>query len=40
MSTSTASNVHAFDRRLIARMTGALGDDKVIGRTALELAQV
>jgi flagellar motor switch protein FliM len=34
------SNVHAFDRKLLARMTGALGDDRVIGRLALELGQV
>ncbi|WEX88125.1 FliM/FliN family flagellar motor switch protein [Sinorhizobium garamanticum] len=39
MNPSTASNVHAFDKGLLARMTGALGDDKVIGRTALELGQ-
>lgn len=37
---STASNIYHFDKRLLARMTGALGDDKVIGRTALELGQV
>ena len=35
-----SSNVHAFDRKLLARMTGALGDDRVIGRLALELGQV
>lgn len=37
---SATSNVHAFDRKLLARMTGALGDDRVIGRLALELGQV
>lgn len=37
---STASNVHAFDKRLLARMIGALGDDKAIGRIGLELGQV
>ncbi|MDK1377992.1 MULTISPECIES: FliM/FliN family flagellar motor switch protein [unclassified Sinorhizobium] len=40
MNPSTASNVYAFDKRLLARMIGALGDDKTIGRTALELGQV
>ncbi|WEX78018.1 FliM/FliN family flagellar motor switch protein [Sinorhizobium numidicum] len=40
MNPSTASNVHAFDKRLLARMIGALGDDKTIGRTALEFGQV
>lgn len=38
--TSASSNVHPFDRQLLARMTGALGDDKIIGRLALELGQV
>ncbi len=37
---SIASNVHAFDKRLLARMIGALGEDKIIGRIALELGQV
>lgn len=40
MKPSTASNIYPFDKRLLARMTGALGDDEVIGRTALELGQV
>ncbi|MDX0964215.1 flagellar motor switch protein FliM [Sinorhizobium medicae] len=40
MSMNTASNIHAFDKRLLARMIGALGDDKVIDRLALELAQI
>ncbi|MCG5477280.1 MAG: FliM/FliN family flagellar motor switch protein [Sinorhizobium fredii] len=40
MTPSTESNVYAFDRKLLARMTGALGDDKTIGRTALELGHV
>ncbi|WOS63351.1 FliM/FliN family flagellar motor switch protein [Sinorhizobium fredii] len=40
MNPSTESNVYAFDRKLLARMTGALGDDKTIGRTALELGHV
>ncbi|MCZ4090321.1 FliM/FliN family flagellar motor switch protein [Sinorhizobium psoraleae] len=40
MNPGTASNVHAFDKRLLARMIGALGDDKTIGRIALELGQV
>lgn len=40
MNPSTASNIYPFDKRLLARMVGALGDDKVIGRTALELGQV
>ncbi len=40
MNPSTASNVYAFDKRLLARMTGALGDDKTIGRIALELGLV
>ncbi|QFI65110.1 FliM/FliN family flagellar motor switch protein [Sinorhizobium alkalisoli] len=40
MTASTASNIHPFDKRLLARMIGALGDDKVIGRTALEIGQV
>ncbi|OAP41075.1 flagellar motor switch protein FliM [Sinorhizobium glycinis] len=40
MNPSTASNVYAFDKRLLARMTGALGDEKTIGRTALELGHV
>ncbi|ASY61713.1 Flagellar motor switch protein FliM [Sinorhizobium sojae CCBAU 05684] len=39
MNPSTASNIYLFDKRLLARMIGALGDDKVIGRTALELGQ-
>jgi len=40
MNPSTESNIHPFDKRLLARMIGALGDDKAIGRTALELGQV
>ncbi|WP_018234829.1 FliM/FliN family flagellar motor switch protein [Ensifer sp. BR816] len=40
MNPNIASNVYAFDKRLLARMTGALGDDKTIGRTALELGHV
>ncbi|HXV30715.1 MAG TPA: FliM/FliN family flagellar motor switch protein [Sinorhizobium sp.] len=40
MNPSTASNIYPFDKRLLARMTGALGEDKVISRTALELGQV
>ncbi|AUX75244.1 MULTISPECIES: FliM/FliN family flagellar motor switch protein [Sinorhizobium] len=40
MNPSTASNVYAFDKRLLARMTGALGDDKTIGRIALDLGHV
>jgi flagellar motor switch protein FliM len=40
MNPSTASNIYPFDKRLLARMIGALGDDKVIGRTALELGQI
>ncbi|WP_026613230.1 FliM/FliN family flagellar motor switch protein [Ensifer aridi] len=40
MIMSIASNVHAFDKRLLARMIGALGEDKIIGRIALELGQV
>ncbi len=34
------SNVHAFDRRLLARMTGKLGDDQTVGKLAEELGQV
>lgn len=40
MTTSAKSNVHAFDRRLLARMTGNLGDDQTVGKFAEELGQV
>lgn len=40
MTSATPTNVHPFDRKLLARMTGALGDDRAIGRVALDLGQV
>lgn len=40
MTSGTTTNVHPFDRKLLARMTGALGDDRAIGRVALDLGQV
>lgn len=40
MISGTTTNVHPFDRKLLARMTGALGDDRAIGRVALDLGQV
>ncbi|MDQ0319144.1 flagellar motor switch protein FliM [Pararhizobium capsulatum DSM 1112] len=40
MTTSVKSNVHSFDRRLLARMTGALGDEVTVGKLAEELGQV
>jgi flagellar motor switch protein FliM len=38
--TMTTDNVYTFDRRLLARMTGMLGDDKTIGRICADLGQV
>ena len=40
MMSGTTTNVHPFDRKLLARMTGALGDDRAIGRVALDLGHV
>lgn len=37
---ATVNNVHTFDRRLLARMTGNLGDDQTVGKLAEELGQV
>lgn len=37
---TTASNIHTFDRKLLARMTGKLGDSKTVGRLCSELGQV
>ena len=34
------NNVYTFDRKLLARMTGALGDTKTIGKLCGELGQV
>jgi flagellar motor switch protein FliM len=40
MTMNAKSNVHTFDRRLLARMTGNLGDDQTVGKLAEELGQV
>lgn len=36
----TSENIYSFDRKLLARMTGALGDDKTIGKICADLGQV
>lgn len=40
MTSATKNNVYNFDSRLLARMTGALGDTKTIGRICADLGQV
>lgn len=40
MTPATDTNIYSFDRRLLARMTGALGDTKTIGKLCGELGQV
>ncbi|OJF94275.1 FliM/FliN family flagellar motor switch protein [Pararhizobium antarcticum] len=40
MTEPSTSNVHPFDRRLLARMTGALGDSQTIGKTCSDLGQI
>ena len=40
MTEPTTSNVHPFDRRLLARMTGALGDSQTIGKICGDLGQI
>lgn len=36
----TSENLYSFDRKLLARMTGALGDDRTIGKICADLGQV
>lgn len=40
MTSATKTNVYTFDRKLLARMTGALGDTKTIGKLCGEIGQV
>jgi flagellar motor switch protein FliM len=36
----TSENIYSFDQKLLARMTGALGDDKTIGKICADLGLV
>ena len=40
MTSATKNNVYTFDRKLLARMTGALGDTKTISKLCGELGHV
>ena len=40
MTSPTNNNVYTFDRKLLARMTGALGDNKTIGKLCSDLGHV
>ena len=40
MTSALENNVYTFDRKLLARMTGALGDNKTIGKLSADLGQV
>jgi flagellar motor switch protein FliM len=40
MTAASRNNVHTFDRKLLARMTGALGDTKTIGKLCSEIGHV
>ncbi|WP_275788839.1 FliM/FliN family flagellar motor switch protein [Pararhizobium gei] len=40
MTSASKTNVYNFDRKLLARMTGTLGDTKTIGRICADLGQV
>jgi flagellar motor switch protein FliM len=40
MTAATKNNVHVFDRKLLARMTGALGDSKTIGKLCSDIGHV
>jgi len=40
MTAPSTSNVHPFDRRLLARMTGALGDSQTIGKICSDLGHI
>ncbi len=40
MTSALENNVYTFDRKLLARMTGALGDNKTIGKLCADLGQV
>jgi flagellar motor switch protein FliM len=40
MTSATKTNVYSFDRKLLARMTGALGDNKTIGKLCGDIGLV
>lgn len=40
MNTSPSTPIKPFDRRLLARMTGGLGDDKTVGKICADLSLV